>query len=39
MEARMTKLNARVGEITEKIAARSGASRRAYLDRIEAAVA
>ncbi len=35
----MTDLNARVGEITERIAARSRASRRAYLDRIEAAVA
>ncbi len=35
----MTDLNDRVGEITERIAARSRPSRRAYLDRIEAAVA
>ncbi len=35
----MPDLNARVGEITERIAARSRASRRAYLDRIEAAAA
>ena len=34
----MTDLNDRVGEITEKIAARSRPSRRAYLDRIESAV-
>ena len=35
----MTDLNARVGEVTERIAQRSRASRRAYLDRIDAAVA
>ena len=35
----MTDLNARVGEITERIASRSRPSRRAYLDRIETAVA
>ena len=35
----MTQLNARVGEVTERIAERSRASRRAYLDRIDAAVA
>jgi phosphogluconate dehydratase len=35
----MTDLNARVGEVTERIAGRSRASRRAYLDRIDAAVA
>jgi phosphogluconate dehydratase len=35
----MTELNARVGEATERIAKRSRASRQAYLDRIEAAVA
>src|ERR1700726_1609958 len=35
----MNELNARVGEATERIAKRSRASRQAYLDRIEAAVA
>ena len=35
----MTELNARVGEVTARIAERSRASRRAYLDRIDAAVA
>ena len=35
----MTDLNARVGEVTERIAERSRASRRAYLDRIDAAAA
>src|SRR5271166_1249509 len=35
----MTQLNARVGETTERIVQRSRASRRAYLDRIDAAVA
>ena len=35
----MTDLNARVGDVTERIAERSRASRRAYLDRIDAAVA
>ena len=35
----MTKLNARIGEVTERIAERSRDSRRAYLDRIDAAVA
>jgi phosphogluconate dehydratase len=35
----MTELNARVGEVTARIADRSRASRRAYLDRIDAAAA
>ena len=35
----MTELNARVGEVTRRIAGRSRDSRRAYLDRIGAAVA
>src|SRR5208282_4610688 len=35
----MTELNARMGEVTQRIAGRSRASRRAYLDRIDAAVA
>jgi len=35
----MADLNARVGEVTERIARRSGAARRLYLDRIEAAAA
>ena len=35
----MTQLNARVAGVTERIAERSRASRRAYLDRIDAAVA
>ena len=35
----MTELNARVGEVTARIAERSRASRRAYLDRIDAAAA
>ncbi len=35
----MTQLNARVADVTERIAERSRASRRAYLDRIDAAVA
>ena len=35
----MTELNARVGEVTRRIAERSRGSRRAYLDRIDAAVA
>ena len=35
----MTELNARVAEVTLRIAERSRASRRAYLDRIDAAVA
>ena len=35
----MTQLNARVGEVTERIAERSRPSRQAYLDRIDAAVA
>ena len=34
-----TKLNARVGEVTERIAERSRRSRQAYLARIDAAVA
>ena len=38
-EAAMTELNTRVGEVTARIADRSRASRRAYLDRIEAAAA
>jgi|SRR5208282_1106430 len=35
----MTELNARMGEVTQRIAGRSRDSRRAYLDRIDAAVA
>lgn len=35
----MSELNARVGEVTRRIAERSRASRQAYLDRIDAAVA
>ena len=35
----MAELNARVGEITRRIAERSRNSRRAYLERIDAAVA
>ena len=35
----MTQLNARVGEVTERIAERSRPSRRAYLERIDDAVA
>jgi phosphogluconate dehydratase len=35
----MTPLNARVGEVTERIVERSRVTRRAYLDRIDAAVA
>ncbi len=35
----MTELNARVGEVTERIARRSRASRAVYLDRIDDAVA
>ncbi len=35
----MTELNARVGEVTERIAERSRASRQAYLDRVDAAAA
>ncbi len=35
----MTDLNSRVGEVTERVARRSRAARRAYLDRIDAAVA
>ena len=35
----MTRLNARIGETTDRIARRSRDSRRAYLDRIDAAVA
>ena len=34
-----TELNARVGEVTERIVGRSRAARRTYLERIEAAVA
>ena len=35
----MTQLNARVGDVTERLAERSRASRQAYLDRIDDAVA
>ena len=35
----MTQLNARIGEATERIVRRSRATREAYLDRIDAAVA
>jgi phosphogluconate dehydratase len=35
----MTELNARVGEVTQRVAERSRGSRRAYLDRIDATVA